>query len=256
MPLDERLSTKLKIVVLGSAAGGGYPQWNCRCPVCDLAWQGDRRVSARTQSSLAVTADGTHWFLLNASPDLRQQIQNARSLGPAARLAILRFVEFFLTNGDVDHVAGLLSLRERQAFTLFATPATLKLIEANSIFRVLDPSYVGMRPLHDAVELDAGFGLKVTPFFVPGKVPLHEESGAVSIGGVGETTLGLEIRSAGARLVYIPGCAKISEDILRRAAGADLLLFDGTTFTDDEMVRLGLSPKNRLAHGPYGDQRR
>ena len=145
----------------------------------------------------------------------------------------------FPTNGDVDHVAGLLSLRERQAFMPFAMPATIKLIEANSIFRVLDPSYVGMRPLHDAVELDAGFGLKVTPFFVPGKVPLHEESGAVSIGGVGETTLGLEIRSAGARLVYIPGCAKISEDILRRAAGADLLLFDGTTFTDDEMVRAG-----------------
>jgi pyrroloquinoline quinone biosynthesis protein B len=250
VPLDERLSTKLKIVVLGSAAGGGYPQWNCRCPVCDLAWQGDRRVSARTQSSLAVTADGTHWFLLNASPDLRQQIQNARPLWPgsAARDSPIRGV--FLTNGDVDHVAGLLSLRERQAFTLFATPATLKLIEANSIFRVLDPSYVGMRPLHDAVELDAGFGLKVTPFFVPGKVPLHEESGAVSIGGIGETTLGLEIRSAGARLVYIPGCAKISEDILRRAAGADLLLFDGTTFTDDEMVRLGLSQKTawRMGH--------
>jgi len=249
VPLDERPATKLKIVVLGSAAGGGYPQWNCRCPVCDLAWQRDRRVSPRTQSSLAVTADGDHWFLLNASPDLRQQIQSTTSLWPAnGRDSPIRGV--FLTNGDVDHVAGLLSLRERQAFAVIGTPATLKLIEANSIFRVLDPAYVRMQPLRDGVEIDAGFGLKATPFFVPGKVPLHEESGTVSIGGVGESTLGLEIRSAGARLIYIPGCAKMSGEILRRASGADLLLFDGTTFTDDEMVRLGLSQKTawRMGH--------
>ncbi|MBV9567459.1 MAG: pyrroloquinoline quinone biosynthesis protein PqqB [Hyphomicrobiales bacterium] len=250
MPLDERLATKLKIVVLGSAAGGGYPQWNCRCPVCDLAWQRDRRVSPRTQSSLAVTADRDHWFLLNASPDLRQQIQSTDALWPSegGRDSPIRGV--FLTNGDVDHVAGLLSLRERQAFTILGTPATLKLIEANSLFRVLDPAYVSMQPLQNGVEIDAGFGLKATPFFVPGKVPLHEEGGTVSIGGLSETTLGLEIRSDGARLVYIPGCAKMSEEILRRAAGADLLLFDGTTFTDDEMVRLGLSQKTawRMGH--------
>ncbi|MBV9976435.1 MAG: pyrroloquinoline quinone biosynthesis protein PqqB [Hyphomicrobiales bacterium] len=250
MPLDERLATKLKIVVLGSAAGGGYPQWNCRCPVCDLAWRRDRRVSARTQSSLAVTADGHHWFLLNASPDLRQQIQSTPALWPgeSGRHSPLRGI--FLTNGDVDHLAGLLALRERQAFTVFGTAATLKLIEGNSIFRVLDPSLVSMRPLQDGVEIDPGFDLKVTPFFVPGKVPLHEESGAVDIGGIGETTLGLEIRSSTARLVYIPGCAKMSEGILRRVSGADLLLFDGTTYTDDEMVRLGLSNKTawRMGH--------
>jgi pyrroloquinoline quinone biosynthesis protein B len=250
VPLVERPATKLKIVVLGSAAGGGYPQWNCRCPVCDLAWRRDRRVLARTQSSLAVTADGDHWFLLNASPDLRQQIQSTQVLWPRKAGRDSPIGGVILTNGDVDHVAGLLSLRERQAFTVLGTPATLKLIEANSIFRVLDPTCVGMRPLRDGVEVDAGFGLKATPFFVPGKVPLHEESGPVSIGGVGEATLGLEIRSAHARLVYIPGCAKISEDILRRVAGADLLLFDGTTFTDDEMVRLGLSQKTawRMGH--------
>ena len=256
MPLDERPATKLKIVVLGSAAGGGYPQWNCRCPVCDLAWRRDRRVSARTQSSLAVTADGDHWFLLNASPDLRQQIQSTPVLWPGKSGRHSPISGVFLTNGDVDHVAGLLSLRERQAFSVLGTPATLKLIETNSIFRVLDPASVGMRPLRDNVEVDAGFGLKATPFFVPGKVPLHEESGSVSIGAVGETTLGLEIRSAGARLVYIPGCAKISEEVQRRVAGADLLLFDGTTFTDDEMVRLGLSQKTawRMGHMAIGGE--
>jgi pyrroloquinoline quinone biosynthesis protein B len=250
VPLEERLATKLKIVVLGSAAGGGYPQWNCRCPVCDLAWQRDRRVSARTQSSLAVTADGDHWLLLNASPDLRQQIQNTRALWPgeAGRHSPIHGV--FLTNGDVDHVAGLLSLRERQTLTIFGTAATLKIIEANPIFRVLDRAVVSFRPLQDAAEIDAGHGLKVTPFFVPGKVPLHEESGSVSIGDIAETSLGLEIRSATGRLVYIPGCAKMSDEVLRRVAGADLLLFDGTTFTDDEMVRLGLSQKTawRMGH--------
>ena len=260
MPLAERLATKLKIVVLGSAAGGGYPQWNCRCPVCDLAWQRDRRVSARTQSSLAVTADGAHWFLLNASPDLRQQIQNTRALwpaekghaehGPAGNGRHSPVSGVFLTNGDVDHVAGLLSLRERQAFSVFGTPATLKLIEANSIFRVLDPTCVSTRALQNGIEIDTQLGLRVTPFFVPGKVPLHEETGSVSIGGVGESTLGLEIRTAYARLVYIPGCAKVSEEVLRRTSGADLLLFDGTTFTDDEMVGLGLSQKTawRMGH--------
>jgi pyrroloquinoline quinone biosynthesis protein B len=250
VPLEERFATKLKIVVLGSAAGGGYPQWNCRCPVCDLAWQRDRRVSARTQSSLAVTADGSNWFLLNASPDLRQQIQATQVLWPGKGRRDSPIRGVFLTNGDVDHVAGLLSLRERQTLTVFGTPATLKLIEANSIFRVLDPTCVGTRPLRNGVEVDAGFGLKVVPFFAPGKVPLFEESGPVSIGGLGEATLGLEMRSAHARLVYIPGCAKMSEEILRRVAGADLLLFDGTTFTDDEMVRLGLSQKTawRMGH--------
>jgi pyrroloquinoline quinone biosynthesis protein B len=95
-----------------------------------------------------------------------------------------------------------------------------------------------------------GFGLTAIPFLVPGKVPLHEESGTVSIGEVGEATLGLEIRAAGVKLVYVPGCAKMSEDILERATSADLLLFDGTTFTDDEMVRLGLSQKTawRMGH--------
>lgn len=204
----------------------------------------------RTQSSLAVTGDGLNWFLLNASPDLSQQIARNSTLRPcgAVRSSPIRGV--FLTNGDVDHVAGLLSLRERQPVTVFASAATLALIEENSIFRVLDPAIVAMHTLGDDVLVDTGFRLKVTPFFVPGKVPLHQETGEVEIGGVGEATLGFAIETDGSRLVYIPGCAKVSQDILRRARGADLLIFDGTTYTDDEMVRLGLSEKTawRMGH--------
>jgi pyrroloquinoline quinone biosynthesis protein B len=199
---------------------------------------------------VAVSADNEHWLLLNASPDIRRQLSDTEALRPngAARQSPVQGI--ILTNGDVDHVAGLLSLRERQPLRIFATPATLGFIEANSIFRVLDPACVAMKPLEDGKAIDPGSGLRLTPFFVPGKVPLHAESGAVEIGTATEATLGLEIEAQGARLLYIPGCAKISEDIRRRVTGADLLLFDGTTFTDDEMVRLGLSHKTawRMGH--------
>jgi pyrroloquinoline quinone biosynthesis protein B len=195
---------------------------------------------------------------MNASPDLRQQIWANDFLWPqgAARHSPIRGV--FLSNGDVDHIAGLLSLRERQPFTIFAAPATLRLLEANTIFRVLDRSAVVMRALSDDEVLDTGFGLRVRAFFVPGKVPLHQEKGEVAIGDIGEASLGFEIEAEGARMVYIPGCARMSDMILRKTAGADLLLFDGTTYTDDEMVRLGLSEKTawRMGHmaisGPDG----
>ncbi len=115
----------MRIIVLGSAAGGGFPQWNCLCPVCQLAWSGDKRVKPRSQSSLAVSADGECWLLLNASPDLRQQIIASPCLHPrgAKRQSPIRAV--FVTNADVDHLAGLLTLRESQSFTLFGSPATL-----------------------------------------------------------------------------------------------------------------------------------
>jgi pyrroloquinoline quinone biosynthesis protein B len=257
-PADRRPATKLKVIILGSAAGGGYPQWNCRCPVCELAWMKDPRVSPRTQSSLAVTGDGLNWFLLNASPDLSTQIARNPALQPSGAVRSSPIRGVFLTNGDVDHVAGLLSLREQQPLTVFATAATLRLIQSNSIFRVLNPECVAMTPLHEDVVVDTGFGVALKPFYVPGKVPLHQEEGEVEIGALGEATLGFAIESAGARLVYVPGCARVNEDILRRAAGADLLLFDGTTYTDDEMLRLGLSRKTawRMGHmaisGPHG----
>src|SRR3712207_4487457 len=132
----------LRILVLGSAAGGGYPQWNCRCPVCELAWAGDGRVSARTQSGLAVSADGERWLLLNASPDLRQQILGSQRLRPREPGRHSPISAVFLSNGDVDHVAGLLTLRERQALAVYATEAVLKVLAENPIFRVLDPAHV------------------------------------------------------------------------------------------------------------------
>ncbi|MBO0733129.1 MAG: pyrroloquinoline quinone biosynthesis protein PqqB [Methylocapsa sp.] len=239
----------MRILVLGSAAGGGFPQWNCRCPVCSLAWQGDRRVKPRSQSSVAVSADGARWLLLNASPDLRQQIIASPSLHPRGAMRQSPIAAVFLTNADADHIAGLLSLREQQPFLLFGSKAALAQARSG-IFGVLNPGLVQAR----AVELDrpahTGLGLTLTPFAVPGKVPLYLEGEEVEIGTENESTAGLAISDGKSQFFYVPGCAKIHDGLRKRLWGAKLLFFDGTTFTDDEMVRLGVSKKTawRMGH--------
>ncbi|GGE49085.1 coenzyme PQQ synthesis protein B [Agaricicola taiwanensis] len=246
----------MRVLILGSAAGGGFPQWNCRCPVCQLAWNGDPRVTPRTQSAIAVSADGSSWGLINASPDLRQQILSQPMLHPRHAGRHSPIASVLITNGEVDHIAGLLNLRERQGFTLFAAPETQSLLAANPIFRVLDPEKVR----HKAIRLEEAFalveGIEVTAFAVPGKVPLYMED--ASDAAEPEDVIGLEVTGDGQRLLHIPNCARVTDDLRARIEGADLLLFDGTTFTDDEMPRLGLSPKTagRMGHvamdGPTG----
>ena len=246
------------IKILGSAAGGGFPQWNCRCPNCLLAWNGDPRAVPRMQSSLAISVDGDHWLLLNASPDLRQQIINTPALHPRTGKRHSPIFGVYLTNGDVDHIAGLLTLREQQSFAVFGSALILGQLSAHSLFGVLNPALVSKRAVMIDVPVDVGHGLTVTPFAVPGKAPLYLEGANVEIGQETETTIGLEIAAGGRRVFHIPGCAKLTQALKLRIEGADLLLFDGTTFTDDEMPRLGLSQKTawRMGHmamsGPAG----
>jgi pyrroloquinoline quinone biosynthesis protein B len=242
----------LRALVLGSAAGGGFPQWNCRCPVCSLAWAGDHRVSPRTQSSVAVSVDPHVWVVLNASPDLRQQILSNTALQPRHGSRDSPISSVVVTNGDVDHVTGLLSLRERQAFSLFGTAETLATLAENSIFGVLDASVVPRRRIAFDEPVDMGNGLTITAFTVPGKVPLYLEGPSLTIGAETGSTIGLEISGGGRRFFYIPGCAEVTDRLLERVAGAELLFFDGTTFTDDEMPALGLSDKTarRMGHTP------
>ncbi|TAL82501.1 MAG: pyrroloquinoline quinone biosynthesis protein PqqB [Beijerinckiaceae bacterium] len=239
----------MHIVVLGSAAGGGFPQWNCLCPVCQLAWAGDKRVKPRTQSSLAISSDGEKWLLLNASPDLRQQIIASRRLHPRGASRQSPIAGVFVTNGDVDHLTGLLTMREQQPFTLYGSKLTLELT-STSVFGVLNKELVRSVPVHLETPVDTGLGFTITPFAVPGKVPLWLESAEVKIGTEDESTVGLEIIENGKRFYYIPGCAEVTPKIQERIRGADLLFFDGTTFTDDEMVKLGLSQKTawRMGH--------
>jgi pyrroloquinoline quinone biosynthesis protein B len=248
----------LRILVLGSAAGGGFPQWNCRCPVCELAWAGDQRVLPRTQSSLAVSADGERWVLLNASPDLRQQVLATPQLQPRKPGRHSPIEAVILSNGDVDHVAGLLSLREGHRFSLYGTKAVLTGLDENPIFRVLDPALVKRLRIDLDRSLDPVSGLQVTAFTVPGKVPLYEEAGEVRIGTETDATIGLRIAGLDTHFFYIPGCAFITQPLVERVRGAPLLFFDGTTYTDDEMQRMGLSHKSahRMGHvamsGPDG----
>lgn len=248
----------LHIIVLGSAAGGGFPQWNSNDASACRARTGE--IPFRTQSSLAVSADEERWVLFNASPDIRQQINERRELqprrgGPKRSSPIASIV---LTNADVDHVAGLLNLRESQPFALYGHECVLDALGGNSIFNVLNPEHVVRRPLPlDApLELrDAGktsLGLTVTAFAVPGKVPLWREGEtSASLGTRDGDTIGLEVRTDSAKsMFYIPGCAAVTETLARRLKSAALVFFDGTLWRDDEMIVQGVGRKTgrRMGH--------
>ncbi len=242
----------MRTIILGSAAGGGVPQWNCRCLVCELARLGDGRVEPRTQSSIAVTRDGENWLLVNASPDVRQQIASTRDLRPRHGARHSPIAAVLLTNGDVDHVAGLLTLRESQPYKLFATETTRASLDDNRIFSVANPELVPRLPVVMDEPFEPVPGLSVTMFAVPGKVPLWLEDASMVIGEATETTVGLDISAGGRRLLYIPGCAAVTDAVKRRVEGADALLFDGTLWTDDEMIDAGLGHKSarRMGHVP------
>ena len=253
----------MKAVVLGAAAGGGFPQWNSNAEACRRARSGDARALPRTQASLAISGDGERWFLINASPDLRQQIEARPFLQPRRGLRSSPIEGVVLTGADVDAIAGLLHLRERQAFTVYATDRVLAVLKANPIFDVLSGECVA----REQVPLGRFFaprhvdgsapGFEVELFDVPGKVALYLEQGSDFSGQPGDT-VGVEIRHGNRRLVYVPGCARVTDALKQRFAGASVVLFDGTLWQDDEMIRAGLGPKTgqRMGHmsvsGPDG----
>lgn len=247
----------LRVVVLGAAAGGGVPQWNCGCAVCRAA-----RTTPdlqKTQASIAVSCDGEHWFLVNASPDLRQQLNATPQLHP--RHGALRHTPIagvILTNGEVDAVAGLLSMRENSPFTIYAHAKVLAILKANSIFNVLNADTVARQP----IELDETFelrlpggsrsGLEVLAFAVPGKSAWYLE-GKVHPGGddAAGDTLGLRIRdrASGKRFYFLAACAEMTPALRSEIAGAPLVFFDGTVWRDDEMIAAGLGAKTGRSMG-------
>ena len=233
--------------VLGAAAGGGLPQWNCGCENCNLARSGE--IPPQTQSSVAFSASPGEWAIVNASPDIRDQMATTPSLCPTdLRKSPLKSV--LLTNADIDHVAGLLTLREQQAFTLFATAEIHQMIADNPIFNALNPDFV----TRTSIVLDKPFqlvsGIIARLIAVPGKVPLYLEGETVQTDLVGEQTVGVQLEASGKRVFYIPGCAALRPDMKARIEGADIVMFDGTLWQDDEMVRAGLSQKTgqRMGH--------
>lgn len=239
----------MKIILLGAGAGGGLPQWNCGCDNCNAARAG--RIPAMTQSSVAVSADGRDWAILNASPDIRVQLAATPALHPTG-LRDMPLHSVLVTNGDIDHVAGLLTLRESQAFVLYATPAIHGVLADNPMLGALRGDLVAREPVALDQTVTIAPGLDATLFAVPGKVPLYQEGAVVETGLVGETTVGVELAANGRRALYIPGCAELPGWLVDRIGGADLLMFDGTLWDDDEMIRMGLGQKTgrRMGHMP------
>ncbi len=251
------------VKVLGAGAGGGFPQWNCNGHQSAAVRAGKPGFRSRTQSSLAVSANGRDWALLNASPDLRQQIAATRELwppfdGPKRASPIKAAV---LTNGDVDHIIGLINLREAQAFSIYASDRVLATINANSVFNVLNADLVPRRvmKLGTPVRLEGAgvdLGIVVEPFAVPGKVALYlEDQTAGDTGNYGSRegdTIGLKVSdpTTGKHFFYIPGCAEVDGPLAARLNGAPLVFFDGTLYTDNEMIEQGLLHKTgkRMGH--------
>jgi pyrroloquinoline quinone biosynthesis protein B len=248
----------LRVVILGAAAGGGVPQWNCGCPVCRTARNEHPEIQS-TQASIAITGDGEHWFLINASPDLRQQLIATTQLHPkAGKLRHSPISGVILTNGEIDAVAGLLSMREGSPFTIYAHPRVLSILQDNSIFNVLSEKNVSRQP----IELDRPFepalpdgspsAIEIVPFAVPGKSAwyLEGKDHPAASDGAGDT-LGLRIvdKTTGKYFYFLAACATVTEDVKTRLAGAPLVFFDGTVWRDDELIAAGLGNKTGQGMG-------
>ena len=236
----------MRLRVLGAAAGGGLPQWNCACSNCSDAR--NQLLPRATQSSVAFSLDGREWLVLNASPDIRAQLDAPVFAPPGLRGSPVKAV--VVTNADVDHIAGLLSLREGTPFDLWASAETKAVLAGSPVFGVMAEGVVGRRQMALEVPFAPLPGVEVTAFAVPGKVALFLEGARGAGHRMGGQTVGLRIAGAGRVAFYIPGCAAVPEDLKARVAGADVLLFDGTVFRDDEMAVTGTGAKTgaRMGH--------
>jgi pyrroloquinoline quinone biosynthesis protein B len=252
----------MRVRVLGSAAGGGFPQWNCGCFNCRGLRAGALAATARTQESVAVSADGASWFLLNASPEIRAQIESFAPLHPRlARHSPIAGI--LLTNGDLDHCLGLLCLRESHPLTVYATERVRSgFTENNALYATLQrfdghtawPGLALGEPRELGSERGAGSGLSVEAISLPGQPPLHLKSRFREAHP--EDNIGLKIRhlESGATLAYFPGCARVTERVLAAVADADCLFFDGTFWSSDELIDLGSSDRRAedMGHVPIG----
>ncbi|MBZ5704681.1 MAG: pyrroloquinoline quinone biosynthesis protein PqqB [Acidobacteriia bacterium] len=237
----------MRIEILGSAAGGGFPQWNCGCPNCSAARAGTFPGKARTQTQVALSHDSQSWYLLNASPDLRLQIETTPALHPRAGGRSSPIKGVVLTSADIDQVAGLLSLRELQPFRIYCTPSLRRILrEHNSVFAMLNrvPNQVvwtEIKPGEAFPLVSVGgedSGLCCEPFSLGSRYPAYIGDRAASL-SPNEASLGLLLSSSsGGRLAYLPAVPKVDDVLLRHLDSADVLLFDGTFWSDDELIRV------------------
>ena len=243
----------MRLLVLGSGAGGGLPQWNAPNENGRAAFGRDPLVPFRGQCSLAVSLDGANWAILNAAPELRQQIIDNRPLHPQAspRSSPIRAV--LLTGGEIDQVAGLLTLRERQPFDLWASAQTLAALAMNPIFEALAAGTVNRIAVTPGLDFEPLPGLCVTPLDIPGKAPLYlERTRPDPTEAQPGDCLVFQLDAGGKRAVFAPGCKEMTGDLAAACAGADAVFFDGTLYTDDEMIRAdeGTKTGRRMGHMP------
>jgi pyrroloquinoline quinone biosynthesis protein B len=248
----------MHVHVLGSGAGGGLPQWNCGCPNCTLVRAGDPRITPRTQDSIALASrvePGAPSLLVNASPDVLRHIERHSRLWPRSPRDT-PIGGIVLTNGDLDHVVGLLSLRESQPLRILATPRVRSgLVEKNAFLRTLartadQVTWIDLVPGREAVLEDLGLG--VTPLPAPGKLPVHL-MGALEPSP--EDNVALRVRDlASGRVVAVATAIGGFEGVDDIVGGADAVLFDGTFWSEDELVTLGLGKARArdMAHVPVG----
>jgi pyrroloquinoline quinone biosynthesis protein B len=248
----------MRIQILGSAAGGGFPQWNCGCGNCVAVRKNARKNGrenkfsgkARSQAQLALSADGSTWFLAGASPDLAFQIENSAELHPRALHNTPRdspVAGVVLGSSDLDHVLGLLLLRELQPLRVYAAPSILRILrEENSMFGMLnrvEPQVVWTPmksgapfPTRSADGKDSGLRCEV--YYLSGRYPKYVKSEAANLAR-DEATAALFFESAsGKRVAYIPAVGSMSDALLEKIRHVDLLLFDGTFWSDDELARV------------------
>jgi pyrroloquinoline quinone biosynthesis protein B len=252
----------MRVRLLGTAAGGGFPQWNCGCFNCEGVRRGTIRARPRTQSCAAISADGRRWFLLNASPDVRVQIESFAPLLPHGTVRGTAIQGILVTNADLDHTLGLVMLREGGRLPVHATSSVQRALdEGLHLTEVLD-RYGGVdwrQPPADLSPMACAdgtlSGLSYMAFPVPGKLPRYREGRAASSK---EDAVGYQIvdESTGKRLVCVPDLAALSRDVLTRLQDADALLLDGTFWSDDEMriVGAGTVSARAMGHLPVGSE--
>lgn len=251
----------MKIILLGTAAGGGLPQWNCNCANCRAARRSPARVVPRTQSSVAISADGRRWFLLNASPDLRGQLEGFPPLRPHENTRRSTPVEaVLLTNADLDHTLGLFLLREGERLPVHATPCVRRTLTKDiSIDRVLR-AFCGVRWIAPPTRLaplpcrdGSKSGLLYQAIPLAGKPPRFARRGRAPKSGHCVGYRFIDERTRGS-LLFLPDVAVIDDRIAHLLAGCDVLLFDGTFWSENEMRKAGVGvvPAKQMGHLPVG----
>jgi pyrroloquinoline quinone biosynthesis protein B len=252
----------MRVKILGSAAGGAFPQWNCACPNCHSFRAGTFQGKARSQTQVAVSADNRNWFLLGASPDLRSQIESTPELQPQNGIRQSPIAGTVLANADIDHVLGLLLLRELQPLRIHATASIRRILhEDNSMFAMLhrfanqafwtDFTPNEIFPLRDSVDKNSG--IKCRALSLGTHFPAYVSTERQQTLAANEASLGFIIESpTGKRLAYMPAVPEISGALITEFENADVLLLDGTFWSDDELVRIQGSGQtaSQMGHVP------